>query len=131
MLKKPERYTLFEHIRQNGLEKGIFVDHVNGHHDHVHALISLRPDQCVADCVKMLKGESSFWANHKSRLFGKKLKWADDYYAVSVGEKDLPRVRAYIRNQEQHHILKTFIEECHEFMEQHGFTQVLGDEEPN
>ena len=37
--------------------------------------------------------------------------WAEDYYAVSVSPSDLERVRAYIKNQKEHHRKIGFQEE--------------------
>ena len=102
ILVKPERFTLFEHIRENAKKKEIHLDFINGHFDHVHCLISLNADQCISKVVQLLKGEVSYWAN-KEGLFKHKLDWSDEYYAVSVSESQVNVVRDYIKNQEEHH----------------------------
>lgn len=61
------RMKVFRHTKEYGLEKGIQLDVVNGFTDHVHCLVSLNRDQTIADIVKIIKGESSFWIN-KNRL---------------------------------------------------------------
>jgi REP element-mobilizing transposase RayT len=38
----------------------------------------------------------------------KKFEWQDDYFAVSVSECGVNKVREHIKNQEQHHEKKTF-----------------------
>ncbi len=101
------------------------MDHINGHLDHVHCLISIHAKQDIATIVQALKGESSFWVNNKTELLTCRLQWCDGYYAVSVGASGLDAVRAYIRNQEAHHSKKTFAEECQEFMQVYGFERVL------
>ncbi|MEX2512456.1 MAG: transposase [Cyclobacteriaceae bacterium] len=58
----------------------------------------------------MIKGESSFWIN-KLKLTLEKFEWQDEFFAVSVSESMIDRVRDYIRNQEKHHKRKTFQEE--------------------
>ena len=35
------RQKVFQHIKSNAKEKGIYMDCVNGHVDHVHCLVSL------------------------------------------------------------------------------------------
>ena len=70
-----------------------------------------------------LKGESSHWIN-KDKFLKNKLQWQDDYFAVSVGESQVERVRAYIRNQEEHHKKRTFQEEVDEFMEKYGWKRM-------
>lgn len=120
------RYPLHYHIRENALKKDIHLDFIDGHSDHIHALISLNSKQCIADVVQLLKGESSFWFNQQ-KLGAQKLSWADGYYAASVSHSQVDAVREYIKNQEAHHATKTFEEECKEFMERYGFDAMLGD----
>ena len=50
-----------------------------------------------------------------------KFQWQSDYFAVSVSESILNRVKRYIDNQEQHHQKKTFQEEYDEFIAKYGF----------
>lgn len=59
LLKKEIRQPLFTHIRNNAKTKGIYIDFINGHLDHVHCLVCLEPDQTVARVVQLIKGESS------------------------------------------------------------------------
>jgi putative transposase len=125
LLEKSERYEIFNHIRGNAKSKGIYVDFINGHADHVHCLISMNAKQDIATIMQALKGESSFWVNNKTKLLKHRLEWCEDYYAVSVGASGLDSVREYIKNQEVHHSKKTFTEECEEFMRVYGFDRIL------
>jgi len=120
VLDKGIRTKLFSHILENARSKGIYIDFVNGYVDHIHVLISLNADQTIAKIVQLIKGESSFWMN-KHRLTSSKFEWQDDYFAVSVSESGVNKVREYIKNQEQHHAKKTFQQEYDEFMEKYGF----------
>ena len=47
--------------------------------------------------------------------------WQDQYFAVSVSESGINRVRDYIKKQEEHHKKKTFQQEYEEFMQKYGF----------
>ena len=123
---KEIRDALWQHIRDNGKEKGIFIDFVNGHKDHCHCLISLGKDQTISKLMQLVKGESAFWFN-KQKFIKKKLEWQDEYFAVSVSPSAINRVRNYIKNQEKHHLKKTFQQEYDEFIEKFGF-QVFKDE---
>ena len=125
ILSDDKRQLLFEHIKSNGLQKNIYVDFVNGHMDHVHALVSLNSEQTISKVAQLLKGESSFWAN-KYKIFPNQVFWQDDYFAVSVSESGVNKVREYIRNQEEHHRKKTFQEEYDEFMLKYGFGLMKG-----
>jgi REP element-mobilizing transposase RayT len=119
------RPKIFTHIKENGTHQNIHTDFVNGHLEHIHCLISLKSTQNIATVAQLLKGESSHWIN-KHNLCSKKLEWQDDYFAVSVSESDVNRVREYIKNQEEHHKKKTFKEEYDEFMNKYGFNLING-----
>lgn len=119
LLSKDLRTKLFKHIKNNAKDKDIYVDFINGYFDHVHCLLTLRADLSISKVVQLLKGESAYWANNNA-LIKPKLEWADEYFAVSVSESIIPKVRHYIRNQEEHHKVKTFLEEYDEFIKSMG-----------
>ncbi|WP_409021334.1 transposase [Dyadobacter sp. CY261] len=54
--------------------------------DHAHCLICLTRVQALADAMKTVKGESSYWIN-KNKLTKDRFVWQDDYLAVSVSER--------------------------------------------
>ena len=115
---------LYAHIRENAKDKGLYVDFVNGYIDHIHLLISLNADQCISKVVQLIKGESSFWIN-KNNLTAEKFEWQRDYFAVSVSESGVNKVRDYIRNQEEHHTTKTFQQEYDQFILKYGFNAMV------
>ena len=92
---KEIRKIVFQHIKQNAEEKGIWLDCINGYQDHAHCLISLNKDQAISKAAQLIKGESSFWIN-QNKIIAHKFIWQDDYWAVSVSESHLPEVREYI-----------------------------------
>jgi putative transposase len=126
MSNKNKRIDLFKHIKSNAKEKKIYLDFINGSSDHVHILISMACDQNIAQIMKLLKGESSHFANEQKLFDTTDFDWADDYYAVSVSQSHASIVRNYLKKQEEHHATKTFEEECKEFMEKYGFTRMIG-----
>jgi REP element-mobilizing transposase RayT len=69
----------------------------------------------LSKTLQLIKGEASFWAN-ENNLVKPKLKWADDYFAVSVSESIVDKVRNYIKNQEEHHKKMSFQEEYEDFI---------------
>ena len=117
---KEVRFRVWNHIRENAKEKGIFVDFVNGSTDHCHCLVSLGVNQTIQKVMQLIKGESSFWIN-KQQLIKEEFEWQDEYFAVSVSESMIDKVRDYIKNQEAHHRKKTFLEECDELISKYGF----------
>jgi putative transposase len=118
---KELRLKVWNHIRENAQIKGIFIDFINGYEEHCHCLISLGTDQTIQQVMKLIKGESSFWIN-KHQLTEQKFEWQDEYFAVSVSESVLDKVRNYIKNQEAHHQKKSFQMEYDDFIDKYGFT---------
>lgn len=117
------RQKVWNHIKENAIQKGIYIDFINGYSDHCHCLISLGVDQNIQKVIQLIKGESSFWIN-KNELTKEKFQWQEEYFAVSVSESVLDKVRDYIKNQETHHKKKTFQEEYDEFILKFGFKMV-------
>ena len=37
------------HIKENAIKKGIFIDTINGYHEHLHCLFALNANMSVAD----------------------------------------------------------------------------------
>jgi REP element-mobilizing transposase RayT len=124
ILTRESRRHIFSHIRENAEKKGIYIDFINGYLDHVHCLISLSPGQNIDKILMLLKGESSYWINY-NKFFCKKFEWQDEYFAVSVSESAVARVRNYIKNQENNHKRKSFNEEYQEFMSKYKFDGFL------
>ena len=84
ILKTKElRKRVWHHIRDNAVEKGIFIDFINGFSQHCHCLISLCGDQTIQKIMQLIKGESAYWIN-KNNVTETKFEWQDEYYAVSV-----------------------------------------------
>lgn len=83
---------------------------VGGTDNHVHLLLSLRPDVSVSEAMRKIKTVSSRWAHEEfrgSRDFG----WQDGYGAFVVGQSEIERVTRYIDGQQEHHRAATFEEE--------------------
>ena len=121
------RDEVFSHMRENAKTKGIEINFINGVTDHVHCLIQMTGDQSASKVIQLIKGESSRWINQK-KFFTKKFEWADKYFAGSVSESGIGKVRDYIRNQEQHHFKRTFTEEYDEFLERYGLKPIDSEE---
>ena len=111
---------MWKHIKQNSEEKEVFIDRINGFSDHCHCLISLGSNQTIEKVAQLIKGESSHWIN-KNDVISEKFSWQDEYLAVSVSESHIDRVRNYIKNQEEHHTIKSFTEEYEQFIKHYGF----------
>jgi putative transposase len=115
LITKENKFEILEHIKTNAKEKEIYIDFINGVNDHIHILLSLGSEQNISKIVQLIKGESSFWIN-KNKISKTKFEWQEEYIALSVSGSIVDKVREYIKNQEEHHRLKTFAEEYEIFI---------------
>jgi REP element-mobilizing transposase RayT len=125
LISKDLKPLLLQHIKENSIKKGIFIDTLNCVSDHIHLLVSLGSEQTIAKSAMLIKGESSFWVN-KQKLIKTSFEWQDEYIALSVSYSAVDKVRSYILNQEEHHKKKTFTEEYEEFLNAHHFIPPWG-----
>lgn len=120
LISKELKPILLSHIKENAQNKSIIIDSINCVSDHIHLLIFLKPSQKLSDVLMLIKGESSFWIN-KNKLTKTKFEWQDEYFANSVSESNIEKVRKYIKDQEAHHKKKSFMDEFSDLLVKHGF----------
>ncbi len=120
IISKELKPLLLNHIKENSITKGIFIDTLNCVSDHIHLLVSLGTEQTIAKTAMLIKGESSFWTN-RQKIIKNNFEWQDEYIALSVSYSAFDKVRTYILNQEEHHKKKTYLEEYNEFLAAHHF----------
>ncbi len=92
---------------------------IGGTSNHVHLLMRLPADLSLADCLRVVKTNSSRWIKERwpeRRLFS----WQGGYGAFTVSESNRGAVIQYIRDQEQHHRLISFQEEFLALLKKHG-----------
>jgi hypothetical protein len=89
---------------------------INGTADHVHVLAKLRPTISVSDFLSQLKSGSSGWGKRQT---AGKFGWQARFAAFTVSESQVERVRRYIRNQEEHHRIRSFEEEFKALLRAH------------
>jgi REP element-mobilizing transposase RayT len=116
IIHKTWREELFKYV--SGIIKGrdqkVFA--IGGMPDHIHILISLRPNYMVSELVNSVKTNSSKWINSRGFVKGK-FNWQEGYGAFSYGQSQLDHVIQYINKQELHHQRKSFKEEYIELLE--------------
>jgi len=123
-LRDDIRDEVIYHILDNSRSKGIYIDHINGYTEHLHALVSLGGKQNISDIMQLIKGESSFWIN-KNKLTSQRFIWQDEFYCVSIGISQLEPIRRYIREQPAHHGKKSFDDELDIMIREYGLKKIL------
>lgn len=124
LITKELKPLLLQHIKENSILKDIYIDTMNCVSDHIHVLVSLGTEQTIAKTAMLIKGESSYWVN-KQNVINRKFEWQDEYIALSVSYSAIEKIRAYIKNQEEHHKKKTFTEEYNEFLKAYDLEKDL------
>jgi putative transposase len=92
---------------------------IGGTIDHVHLLIRLPADLSAADCLRVVKTNSSRWVNQRwpqRRRFA----WQGGYAAFSVSESRRAAVVRYVGDQARHHRRISFQEEFLALLNNHG-----------
>ena len=87
--------------------KGQKVYAIGGVEDHIHILVSIKPNIAISDLLRDIKANSSKWINENEFVRGK-FQWQEGFGAFSYAQSQLDNVIAYVNNQEQHHQKKTF-----------------------
>ncbi len=118
-LTAPNRQELFKYIGGILKKKNCHLYHINGVEDHLHIVTHLHPSVALASLVKDIKLASSEYIK-TSGLFQKFGGWQDGYGAFTYTIKEKDRLIEYVKNQEEHHRIKTFREEYVELLNKHG-----------
>ena len=110
---------LYGYVGGVARETGSVLLAAGGMPDHIHLLVSLGREVCVADLVRDVKANSSRWV-HEAFPDRSRFAWQAGYGAFAVSVSMVPKVRAYIANQERHHRRRTFQDEFREFLTAHA-----------
>jgi len=85
---------------------GGYVHEIGGMEDHVHVIATLPPTIMVSDYIGQIKGASSYVAAQELNGEGY-FAWQAEYGAMSVSESHLEFAIRYVRNQREHHSMKS------------------------
>ena len=113
---KDELYKYITGVVQKNKHKMLAID---GMPDHVHIFFGMRPTQSLSDLMQDIKSASSKWINER-KFLKERFSWQEGYGAFSYSKSEVPNVIGYIRNQEEHHKSKTFIEEYKDLLIEFG-----------
>lgn len=94
---------------------GCQVHRVGGVEDHIHIVCQLGREQTVARLVEEIKRNSSRWIKTLSPHY-KHFAWQSGYAVFSVSQSGLDKTIAYVKNQREHHAIRTFQEEYLAFL---------------
>lgn len=113
------RSNLFPYMGGILREMGCSARLINGTADHVHLLMDLAADLSVAECMRVVKANSSRWI-HETWPQRRAFAWQTGYGAFTVSASSEQAVLDYIRAQEEHHRRISFQEEFVASLRKHG-----------
>jgi REP element-mobilizing transposase RayT len=113
------RQKLFHYIWGIVNKKNCHLYQVNGVENHIHILTHIHPSISLATLVKDIKLSSSFYIK-EFRLFNDFKGWQNGYGAFTYNIKEKEKLIAYVKNQEKHHKVRTFIEEYIELLNENN-----------
>ena len=102
MIDAANRQPIFASVIAKAHELGRIVHAINAMEDHLHVLVSIPPTIAISNFVGQLKGSSSYVANRHSgaeAMFA----WQAEFGIVTVSERHVDVVKAYIDRQQEHH----------------------------
>ena len=88
---------------------------VNGAPNHVHILIGFKPDKAPSETIKEIKRATTNFINSKGWYLGR-FQWQPGYGVFSYSRSSIDNVINYIKNQKEHHKVKTFRDEYLELL---------------
>jgi len=91
---------------------------LNGTENHLHIITHVHPSISVSSLVKDIKIFSSVWIKEQ-KIFPNFVSWQEGYGAFTyhISQKEI--LVNYVKNQREHHFIKTFREEFKELLEEH------------
>lgn len=116
LISKAHKEELHKYITGIVREKKQKLLAVNCMPDHTHVFVGFKPDKAISDLARDIKANSSAFVNEKKWVKGK-FHWQEGYGAFTYSHSQLTDVINYIRNQEAHHMKKTFREEYLDMLE--------------
>ena len=113
-----DRIKLFRYIWGILKNKKCHLYQIGGVTDHLHIVTHLHPAIALSDLVKDIKLASTDFIKTE-KLFTGFNGWQDGYGAFTYSIDAKENLINYVKNQEEHHKKKTFIEEFKQLLLEH------------
>jgi REP element-mobilizing transposase RayT len=117
-LMKENQKEVYKYIWGILKNKKCHLYQIGGITDHIHIVTHLHPTIAISSIVKDIKLASSEYIKGKN-LFPGFSGWQEGYGAFSYSIKEKDNLIEYVKNQEEHHLKKTFKEELIELLNEH------------
>lgn len=94
---------------------------INGTSNHVHILCILSKNIALSKIVEEIKRHSSRWIKSQNPCYHN-FAWQGGYAGFSVSASKVEIVKAYIKDQKEHHKKQTFQDEYILFLKEYGIS---------
>jgi len=111
-LWEEELYKYITGIIQN---KGQKMLAINGTANHIHLFIGMKPSCCLSDLIREVKKASNAFIKEK-KFTNYNFQWQEGFGAFSYSHSQIINVIQYIKNQKEHHKIRTFKDEYVSFL---------------
>ena len=118
--------SIWAYLGDVAREHRIKVLSIGGALDHVHLFFSPPTTISIEDIVQTMRKKSAAWVR-EAYVAMPDFAWQEGYAAFSVSESEIPKLTAYINEQDRHHLHTTYKEEYVALLEEHGITYDPGD----
>lgn len=118
-LSENKRDDLYKYITGILKNKNCQLFRINGTEDHLHILTHLHPAVSLSNLIKDIKIASSLWIK-ENNIFRYFNGWQIGYGAFTYSIKEKDRLIAYIKDQQNHHKIKSFNKELIQLLNEHG-----------
>ncbi|MGN8224031.1 IS200/IS605 family transposase [Gracilimonas sp. BCB1] len=118
VLNKDKRKELYKYIWGILKNKKCHLYQINGIENHIHIITHIHPSIAISSLVKDIKLASSKFIK-KNELFSDFQGWQSGYGAFTYSIEAKDRLIEYVRNQEEHHKLISFLEEYKALLNEH------------
>jgi len=115
MLHKDWRGEVFQYMAGIINQRKHYSLAVNGIHDHVHIFLDYNGRELIEDLVREIKKSSNTFIKEK-KFSPFKFEWQSGYGIFSHGYREKDIIINYVKNQEKHHMKKSFQEEYLAFL---------------
>ena len=92
---------------------------IGGVADHLHIVTHLHPSISLASLVKDIKLATTSFIKQRG-IFSSFRGWQDGYSAFTYSFADKDSLVDYVKNQEEHHCRKSFLDELKELLREQG-----------
>ncbi|MCP9292866.1 MULTISPECIES: IS200/IS605 family transposase [Gracilimonas] len=121
VLTKNNRKELYKYIWGILKNKQCHLYQINGVENHLHIITHIHPTVAISTLVKDIKLASSKFIK-QNQLFTDFQGWQSGYGAFTYSIKAKDQLIEYVKNQEEHHKHRTFLEEYKALLSDHDIS---------